>query len=51
MLTPEVALSVRKTPPGSEPFDLEAVEAVSDARGAPSTGRSPWNLVDTVAER
>ena len=25
MLTPEVALSVRKTPPGGEPFDLEPV--------------------------
>ena len=32
VLTPEVALSVRKTPRGGEPFDLEAVEAVSEAR-------------------
>ena len=31
---PEVALSVRKTPPGGEPFDLEPVEDACDARGS-----------------
>jgi magnesium transporter len=51
VLTPEVALSVRKTPPGGEPFDLEPVEAVSDARGAPSTGEIALHFVDAIAER
>ena len=51
VLTPEVTLSVRKTPPGGDPFDLEPVEAASDARIAPSTGQIAHHFVDVVTER
>jgi magnesium transporter len=50
VLTPGVALSVRKTPRGGEPFDLEPVEAVSDARHSPSSGQIALHFVDAVAE-
>ncbi len=50
VLTPEVALSVRKTPPGGEPFDLEPVEAASDARVVPSAGQIAHHFVDAVTE-
>jgi magnesium transporter len=51
VLTPEVALTVRKTPPGEEPFDLAEVQKACDAHGSPSTGLVAYYLVDEIAER
>jgi magnesium transporter len=51
VLTPDVALTVRKTPPGEEPFDLSEVQHASDAHGSPSTGLVAYYLVDEIAER
>jgi len=51
VLTPEAALTVRKTPPGERPFDLEALEQACDAHGSPTAGVIAYYLVDEVAER
>ncbi|MBA2384371.1 MAG: magnesium transporter CorA family protein [Actinobacteria bacterium] len=51
VLTPDVALTVRKTPPGEEPFDLAEVQRACDLHGSPSTGLVAYYLVDEVAER
>jgi len=51
VLTPTAALTVRKTPPGEEPFSIEQVQAACDAHGAPSAGLVLYYLVDDVAER
>ena len=51
VLTPEVVLSVRKTPPGEAPFDIEPVQAACDAHGTPTSGQIAHVLVDEVAER
>jgi len=51
VLTPEVALTVRKTPPGEEPFSIEPVQEACDAHGSPSAGLVVYYLVDEVAER
>jgi magnesium transporter len=51
VLTPEVALTVRKTPPGEEPFDLAGVQKACDAHGSPSTGLVAYYLLDEIAER
>jgi magnesium transporter len=51
VLTPDVALTIRKTPPGGEPFDLAEVQKACDAHGAPTTGLVAYYLIDEVAER
>jgi len=51
VLTPEVALTVRKTPSGEEPFSIDEVQEACDAHGSPSTGLVLYYLVDDVAER
>jgi magnesium transporter len=51
VLTPAVALTVRKTPPDEEPFSIEQVQAACEAHGAPSAGLVLYYLVDDVAER
>ncbi len=51
VLTREAALTVRKTPPGERPFDLEPLEAACDAHGSPTAGVIAYYLVDEVAER
>jgi magnesium transporter len=51
VLTPEVALTVRKTPPGEQPFHLGALEAACDAHGSPSSGAIAYFLVDEIAEQ
>lgn len=51
VLTPEVALTVRKTPPGEQPFHIGALEAACDAHGSPSSGAIAYFLVDEVAEQ
>ena len=50
VLTPGLALSVRKTPPGGSPFDLEPVEAACDARGIRSAGQIAHHFLDVVTE-
>lgn len=50
VLTPEVTLTVRKTPPGERPFDLGALEKACDAHGSPTSGVIAYYLVDEVAE-
>jgi len=49
--TPEAILTVRKTPPGEEPFSLDAVHEACEAHGAPSTALVVYNLIDEIAER
>jgi magnesium transporter len=51
VLTPAVALTVRKTPRDEEPFSIEQVQAACDAHGSPSAGLVLYYLVDDVAER
>ncbi len=51
VLTPEVALTIRKTPPGEEAFSIEQVQDACDAHGSPSAGLVVYYLVDDVAER
>ena len=51
VLTDDVALTVRKTPPGEEPFGLTDVQHACDAHGSPSTGLVAYYLVDEIAER
>lgn len=50
VLTPGLALSVRKTPPGGMPFDLEPVQAALDARGIRSAGQIAHHFLDVVTE-
>jgi magnesium transporter len=49
--TRETILTVRKTPPGEEPFSLDAVHEACEAHGSPSTAVVAYNLIDEVAER
>ncbi len=51
VLTPEVTVTVRKTPPGEQPFDLSALEQACDAHGSPTSGVIAYYLVDEIAER
>jgi magnesium transporter len=50
VLTPGLALSVRKTPRGGTPFDVEPVEAACDARGIRSAGQIAHHFLDVVTE-
>ncbi|MDQ3163643.1 MAG: hypothetical protein M3Q92_12590, partial [Actinomycetota bacterium] len=49
--TSETILTVRKTPPGEEPFSIEAVHEACESHGSPSTGLVIYHLIDEVAER
>ena len=49
VLTPGLALTVRKTPPGEPPFDLRALEQACDAHGSPTSGVIAYYLIDEVA--
>ena len=51
VLTPDAAVTVRKTPPGERPFDLGPLEHACDAHGSPTSGVIAYYLVDEVAER
>jgi magnesium transporter len=45
-------LTVRKTPPGEEPYDASDVHAICDADGGPTKpGMVLYHLVDDIAER
>ena len=49
--TSETILTVRKTPPGEEPFSIDAVHEACEAHGSPSTGLVIYHLIAEVAER
>jgi magnesium transporter len=51
VLTRELVLTVRKTPPGEQPFDTSGVHAACDAHGVADPGMIVYYLVDAVAER
>lgn len=51
VLTHDAVLTVRKTPPGEEPFDLARVKEIWAARGEMPAGMIAYQLVDEVAER
>lgn len=51
VLTTDLVLTVRKTPPGAEPFDTSDVHAACEGTGATSPGMVAYQLVDEVAER
>jgi magnesium transporter len=44
-------LTVRKTPPGEEPFDISTVRAVCDVRDQLAPGMVAYHVVNEVAER
>ena len=51
VLTREQVVTVRKTPPGEEPFDSEPVRAACERREQVAPGMIVYHLVDEVAER
>jgi magnesium transporter len=51
VITEDSILTVRKTPPGYEPFDLAGVREACDAHGHYEPGRIALHLFDEVAER
>ena len=51
VLTRERVVTVRKTPPGEEPFDPEPVRAACERRERIAPGMIVFHLVDEVAER
>ena len=50
VLTPGLAISVRKTPGGGTPFDIEPVESACDARRIRSAGQIAHHFLDVVTE-
>jgi len=51
VLTDKAILTVRKTPPGEAPFELDPVREVCSTREAISPGMIAFHLVDNIAER
>jgi magnesium transporter len=51
ILTEEFILTVRKTPPGGEPFDSSDVHEACERGGVKTPGLIAYHLVDEVAER
>src|SRR5712691_8608511 len=51
VLTHDLVLTVRKTPPGEAPFDTTAVHEACERAGVTSAGMVAYRLVDEVAER
>jgi magnesium transporter len=51
ILTRELVLTVRKTPPGAEPFDTKNVHETCEAGDVQDPGMVAYHLVDEVAER
>jgi magnesium transporter len=50
VLTPDALMTVRKTPPGRQPFDPKGVRAADDDDQRHSAGMIAYQLVDDVAE-
>lgn len=51
VLTQDLVVTVRKTPPGGEPFDTNAVHEACERGGVERPGMVAYHLVDEVAER
>ena len=51
IITPDSILTVRKTSPGHEPFDLSGVRQACDVRKHHAPGLVAFHLVDEIAER
>jgi magnesium transporter len=51
VLTHETVLTVRKTPPAGEAFDVSGVRAVCEARGPEPAGMVALHVAEDVAER
>jgi magnesium transporter len=51
VLTRDSILTVRKTPPGREPFDPAEVHETCQAKGHVSPGHVAYHLIDAIAER
>ncbi|HMJ00969.1 MAG TPA: magnesium transporter CorA family protein [Gaiellaceae bacterium] len=51
VLTREFLLTVRKTPPGEEPYDIGPVRTICPEGEEPESGMILYHLVDDVAER
>jgi magnesium transporter len=51
VLTRDSVLTVRKTPPGREPFNSDEVRETCRAKGHASPGHVAYHLIDTIAER
>jgi Mg2+ and Co2+ transporter CorA len=51
VLTHDRMLTVRKTPPGEQPYDVTAVQKVCDAKAGLETGMIAYHLLDDIAER
>jgi magnesium transporter len=51
VLTQDFVVTVRKTPPGGEPFDTTAVHEACERGGVERPGMVAYHLVDEVAER
>ena len=51
VLTRELVITVRKTPPGAEPFDTKEVHETCERGNVKEPGMVAYHLVDDVAER
>ncbi len=51
VITEELLLTIRKTPPGYEPFDLAGVRETCEMRGHFQPGMVTFHLIDEIAER
>ena len=51
VMSREFILTVRKTPPGERPFDVEAIREICRPEAEKSAGMVAYHLVDDVAER
>lgn len=51
LLTRDLVVTVRKTPPDEMPFELEPVREICERRGVHSPGMVLYHLVDHIADR
>ena len=51
VMTPELIVSVRKTPPGDPPLDIASARSVYEQHGLRNPGMLVFHLVDDIAER
>ena len=51
VMTPDLIVSVRKTPPGDPPLDIASARSVYEQQGLRKPGMLVFHLVDDIAER
>ncbi len=51
VMTPDLIVSVRKTPPGDPPLDITSARSVYERQGLRQPGMLVFHLVDDIAER